>query len=336
MAIGRSRALGAALLLLAGGARPASGAARSVMFARGRVAAPLVRRPGAPRGLALCAARGKTITENLDEVPRERLVEICNALRDRWGSVERIYDDMTVAGPPGSDNFQQIDMEAFMGAVEAAEVRCSRAEMAQVFKAVDLDNSGTLEMEELRLALRESGAILRTYQQSLTTMVASIGAAVLFGVGVGVVRGPSDAADFATAYIIEDSLSVDNLFVFVLLFEYFRVPLWLQQRCLTLGIAGARQGRGASCQRAAPACVDASSHARHPSPPRPLHVPPPRPSRPHSALRSARRDDPARPLHRRRSCLDRQVPRARRDLRRLPRLLLVQAARARRGRRRRR
>ncbi|KAJ1635163.1 hypothetical protein T492DRAFT_863922 [Pavlovales sp. CCMP2436] len=43
---------------------------------------------------------------------------------------------------------------------------------------------------------------------------------------------------------MQDSLSVDNLFVFVLLFEYFKVPVWLQQRCLTLGIAGAMVLRG--------------------------------------------------------------------------------------------
>jgi len=61
---------------------------------------------------------------------------------------------------------------------------------------------------------------------------------------VAATRGVPDAINFATAYVIEDSLSVDNLFVFVLLFEYFRVPLWLQQRCLTLGIAGAVVLRG--------------------------------------------------------------------------------------------
>lgn len=234
----RKRALG--LMLLACGAE----AARSgVHLTRGRALPPLARAARFPRSAAVRAAGGEVTTASLDEVSRERLVEICNALRDRWGSVERIYEDMTVADPSVAAEFQVIDMEAFMGAVEAAKVDCSRAEMAQVFKAVDLDNSGTLEMEELRLALRESGAILRTYQQSLTTMVASIGAAVVFGIGVGLMRGWGDAADFATAYIIEDSLSVDNLFVFVLLFEYFRVPLWLQQRCLTLGIAGALAAR---------------------------------------------------------------------------------------------
>lgn len=233
-----TRASLAALVLLGFTARPAA-AARGVALARGRAAHAFARHARTPRAGALRALAGDASALDTDEVPRERLVEICNALRDRWGSVERIYEDMTVAEPVSSGAFQVIDMEAFMSAVEAAEVRCSRLEMAQVFKAVDLDNSGTLEMEELRLALRESGAILRTYQQSLTTMIASIGAAVVFGVGVALTRGPSDAADFATAYIIEDSLSVDNLFVFVLLFEYFRVPLWLQQRCLTLGIAGA-------------------------------------------------------------------------------------------------
>jgi tellurite resistance protein TerC len=45
--------------------------------------------------------------------------------------------------------------------------------------------------------------------------------------------------DFLTAYIVEKSLSVDNLFVFLVVFEYFRVPPSLQHRVLFFGILGA-------------------------------------------------------------------------------------------------
>jgi tellurite resistance protein TerC len=45
--------------------------------------------------------------------------------------------------------------------------------------------------------------------------------------------------DFFTAYVVEKSLSVDNLFVFLVLFEYFRVPPTLQHRVLFFGILGA-------------------------------------------------------------------------------------------------
>lgn len=66
-----------------------------------------------------------------------------------------------------------------------------------------------------------------------------VGAAAVFGVGVGFVEGPSKASEFFAGYLLEQSLSVDNLFVFVLIFAYFKVPLAYQPRVLTYGIAGA-------------------------------------------------------------------------------------------------
>ncbi len=57
-------------------------------------------------------------------------------------------------------------------------------------------------------------------------------------------EGPHDAVDFLTAYLIEYSLSVDNIFVFVLIFSYFRVPAQFQHRVLMWGIIGALVLRG--------------------------------------------------------------------------------------------
>jgi TerC family integral membrane protein len=51
--------------------------------------------------------------------------------------------------------------------------------------------------------------------------------------------------EFFAAYLVEQSLSVDNLFVFILLFEFFHVPNALQQRALKWGIIGAVVMRGA-------------------------------------------------------------------------------------------
>ncbi|HMJ10810.1 MAG TPA: hypothetical protein VK524_05355, partial [Polyangiaceae bacterium] len=51
--------------------------------------------------------------------------------------------------------------------------------------------------------------------------------------------GPERAVAYITAYLIEESLSVDNLFVFLVIFSYFRVPERYQPRILTWGIAGA-------------------------------------------------------------------------------------------------
>ncbi len=51
--------------------------------------------------------------------------------------------------------------------------------------------------------------------------------------------GPDQGIDFFTGYLIEYSLSVDNIFVFVLIFAYFRVPPQYEHRVLILGILGA-------------------------------------------------------------------------------------------------
>ena len=66
-----------------------------------------------------------------------------------------------------------------------------------------------------------------------------VGLALLFNVGVYVWFGPERALEFLTGYLIEKALSVDNLFVFLVLFSYFAVPAALQHRVLYWGILGA-------------------------------------------------------------------------------------------------
>ena len=67
---------------------------------------------------------------------------------------------------------------------------------------------------------------------------------MLFGVGVLLVRGSQPALEFLTGYIIEWSLSVDNLFVFIAIFGYLRIPPQYQHRVLFWGILGALVMRG--------------------------------------------------------------------------------------------
>ncbi|HVT04425.1 MAG TPA: TerC family protein [Thermoanaerobaculia bacterium] len=57
--------------------------------------------------------------------------------------------------------------------------------------------------------------------------------------------GADPALEFFTGYVIEKSLSVDNIFVIVLIFSFFRVPAELQHRVLFWGILGALAMRGA-------------------------------------------------------------------------------------------
>ncbi len=67
---------------------------------------------------------------------------------------------------------------------------------------------------------------------------------LLFNLVVWKIRGPDKALEFLTGYVIEYSLSVDNIFVFVLIFRYFRVPPMAQHRTLVWGIVGALVMRG--------------------------------------------------------------------------------------------
>jgi tellurite resistance protein TerC len=68
--------------------------------------------------------------------------------------------------------------------------------------------------------------------------------ALLFAAGLWYFEGGATALTFLTGYVIEESLSVDNLFVMVVIFEYFAVPALCQHRVLFYGILGALVMRG--------------------------------------------------------------------------------------------
>ncbi len=68
--------------------------------------------------------------------------------------------------------------------------------------------------------------------------------AMLFALGLRSLRGPHEALQFVTGYLIELSLSMDNVFVIALIFAYFRVPAQYQHRVLYWGILGALIMRG--------------------------------------------------------------------------------------------
>jgi len=71
-----------------------------------------------------------------------------------------------------------------------------------------------------------------------------VGLAVLFNIGVFVWMGADKGNEFLTAYVIELSLSVDNIFVFLIVFSSFGVPPEYRHRVLFLGILGAVVMRG--------------------------------------------------------------------------------------------
>jgi len=66
-----------------------------------------------------------------------------------------------------------------------------------------------------------------------------IGVALTFGAGVFLFLGEQKGMEYLTGYVIEKSLSVDNIFVFLVIFQYFAVPPHLQPKVLRWGIIGA-------------------------------------------------------------------------------------------------
>ena len=77
-------------------------------------------------------------------------------------------------------------------------------------------------------------------RRSLVWVVVSLA----FNAVVWRIKGPHHGLDFLTGYLIEYSLSMDNIFVFVLIFTHFRVPPRAQHRVLVWGIIGALIMRG--------------------------------------------------------------------------------------------
>jgi tellurite resistance protein TerC len=90
---------------------------------------------------------------------------------------------------------------------------------------------------------RDAHAIRTT--EALTWSIIWVVLALVFGGGVYVFMGREAGLEYFAGYLIERALSIDNIFVFVLIFSYFRVPPQYQHRVLFWGILGALLMRGA-------------------------------------------------------------------------------------------
>jgi tellurite resistance protein TerC len=78
-----------------------------------------------------------------------------------------------------------------------------------------------------------------SFKEALTWSLGLIGFALAFGLFVLAREGSRAALEYYTGYLVELSLSVDNLFVFILIFSYFNVPAEAQPTVLKWGILGA-------------------------------------------------------------------------------------------------
>ena len=77
------------------------------------------------------------------------------------------------------------------------------------------------------------------FREALTSTLVWVGLALAFNGCVWYFLGKVKALEFLTGYVIEESLSVDNLFVFIMIFSYFRVSRAHQPKILKWGIFGA-------------------------------------------------------------------------------------------------
>jgi len=100
-------------------------------------------------------------------------------------------------------------------------------------------NVFVLGMLALDLGLFHRKAHVVSFKESITWTVVWVALALLFNGGIWHVYGSQKALEFFTGYLIEKSLSVDNVFLFALLFSYFAVPAKYQHKVLFWGILGA-------------------------------------------------------------------------------------------------
>jgi TerC family integral membrane protein len=105
-------------------------------------------------------------------------------------------------------------------------------------------NAAILLLLVFDLAVLNRGHRVIAFKRALLMSAFWIGLAVAFAVFVHFWLGPPKALEFVTGYLLEEALSVDNLFVFILLFAYFKVPQEQEKTVLFWGILGALAMRG--------------------------------------------------------------------------------------------
>ena len=100
-------------------------------------------------------------------------------------------------------------------------------------------NAFLLVMLALDLGVFHRKAHVVGFKESIAWTVGWISLALIFNIGVAHYLGNDKGLEFLTGYVIEKSLSVDNIFVIALIFSYFQVPLKYQHKVLFWGIVGA-------------------------------------------------------------------------------------------------
>jgi tellurite resistance protein TerC len=104
--------------------------------------------------------------------------------------------------------------------------------------------AGILFLLALDIGVFHNKAHVVKFKEALIWTSLWVCLALCFGVGLRFWRNQTESLQFVTGYLLELSLSMDNVFVIALIFAYFRVPLEYQHRVLFWGILGAIVMRG--------------------------------------------------------------------------------------------
>jgi tellurite resistance protein TerC len=105
-------------------------------------------------------------------------------------------------------------------------------------------NAAILVLLFIDLAVWGRGGRALTFRQAVMSSAFWIALALGFAVFIHQWLGATKSLEFITGYLVEEALSVDNLFVFILLFNYFKVPPEQERTVLFWGIIGALVMRG--------------------------------------------------------------------------------------------
>lgn len=106
-------------------------------------------------------------------------------------------------------------------------------------------NAVVLVLLLIDLALVNRGGRVLSLKQTLLSSAIWIALTFAFAILVHFWLGSTKSLEFITGYLIEEALSVDNLFIFIMLFRYFKVPAEQERTVLFWGIIGALIMRGA-------------------------------------------------------------------------------------------
>ena len=125
------------------------------------------------------------------------------------------------SGPVATRLLLPASMPCLVTTRRAASVLAPIMKVAEVDDAI-VETSEQAATSEMQTALAQTGAL--------------VALALCFCAGVFGVQGPEAAGSWLAAYVLELSLSVDNLLVFTLIFDYFKTPIDAQQRVLRWGL----------------------------------------------------------------------------------------------------